>query len=256
MSYARSFSAKATVKEETRAEPSTAKTKTKVKVSSTPAPKETQTAAEYKAIGLRHDSTTLPLTGDLDPTELDFTEAHYAATVVQAAVSTNPSSIQERMTFQLQTLTSNPTTSHCSIFSFFSCIFMYTAQSVHLLRCARSIFSLLQASPGIPTSKVVPLPTQRTLWTVLRCPFAHMKSQENFYRKVQKTAIKTGDGCGPRCSVLDHLLARAYGAWCWHGGDDLGGASSGGWSARDNSVENRSANAPQKILAWEEDYRE
>jgi small subunit ribosomal protein S10 len=46
---------------------------------------------------------------------------------------------------------------------------------------------------GIPVSGVVSLPTKRTLWTVLRSPHVHKKSQENFERKVYKRAIKAWD---------------------------------------------------------------
>jgi small subunit ribosomal protein S10 len=46
------------------------------------------------------------------------------------------------------------------------------------------------SSLGIPASKVVSLPTKRRLWTVLRSPFVHKKSQENFERKTHKRAIK------------------------------------------------------------------
>ncbi|KAF5392328.1 hypothetical protein D9757_001366 [Collybiopsis confluens] len=49
------------------------------------------------------------------------------------------------------------------------------------------------SSLGIPTSKVVMLPTERRLWTVLRSPFAHKKSQENFERKTHKRMIKAWD---------------------------------------------------------------
>ncbi|KXN91850.1 37S ribosomal protein S10, mitochondrial [Leucoagaricus sp. SymC.cos] len=49
------------------------------------------------------------------------------------------------------------------------------------------------SSFGIPCSRVIHLPTQRRLWTVLRSPFAHKKSQENFERKVHKRAIKAWD---------------------------------------------------------------
>ncbi|KAJ3536633.1 hypothetical protein NMY22_g5947 [Coprinellus aureogranulatus] len=49
------------------------------------------------------------------------------------------------------------------------------------------------ASLGIPISKVVHLPTQRSLWTVPRSPFAHKKSQENFERRTHKRAIKAWD---------------------------------------------------------------
>lgn len=46
---------------------------------------------------------------------------------------------------------------------------------------------------GIPISRVVKLPTQRSLWTVPRSPFVHKKSQENFERKVHKRLIKAWD---------------------------------------------------------------
>ncbi|KAL9709032.1 mitochondrial 37S ribosomal protein rsm10 [Leucoagaricus gongylophorus] len=45
----------------------------------------------------------------------------------------------------------------------------------------------------IPTSPVIFLPTQRSLWTVIRSPFVHKKSQENFERKVHKRVIKAWD---------------------------------------------------------------
>jgi len=45
----------------------------------------------------------------------------------------------------------------------------------------------------IPITGPVFLPTQRSLWTVIRSPFAHKKSQENFQRNVHKRAIKAWD---------------------------------------------------------------
>lgn len=49
------------------------------------------------------------------------------------------------------------------------------------------------ASLGIPCSGVASLPTKRTLWTVIKGPFAHKKTQENFERRVHKRAIKAWD---------------------------------------------------------------
>ncbi|EAU81665.2 mitochondrial ribosomal small subunit [Coprinopsis cinerea okayama7 len=49
------------------------------------------------------------------------------------------------------------------------------------------------AALGIPISKTAHLPTQRSLWTVPRSPFAHKKSQENFERRTHKRAIKAWD---------------------------------------------------------------
>ncbi|KAH8109127.1 ribosomal protein S10 [Phellopilus nigrolimitatus] len=49
------------------------------------------------------------------------------------------------------------------------------------------------AALGIPVSQPVSLPTQRSMWTVLKGPFVHKKSQENFDRKVHKRVIKAWD---------------------------------------------------------------
>ncbi|KAK0461426.1 ribosomal protein S10 domain-containing protein [Desarmillaria tabescens] len=49
------------------------------------------------------------------------------------------------------------------------------------------------SSLAIPVSRVVMLPTQRSMWTVPRSPFAYKKSQENFERKVHKRMIKAWD---------------------------------------------------------------
>lgn len=46
---------------------------------------------------------------------------------------------------------------------------------------------------GIPASRPASLPTQRSLYTVLRGPFAHKKSQENFEKVVHKRALKVWD---------------------------------------------------------------
>ncbi|KZT35975.1 ribosomal protein S10, partial [Sistotremastrum suecicum HHB10207 ss-3] len=46
---------------------------------------------------------------------------------------------------------------------------------------------------GIPLSRPVSLPTQRSLWTVPRSPFVHKKSQENFERKTHKRLLKAWD---------------------------------------------------------------
>ncbi|GAA5990578.1 hypothetical protein JCM5350_001042 [Sporobolomyces pararoseus] len=64
------------------------------------------------------------------------------------------------------------------------------------LRSARAL--------GLPTSGAVALPTRTSLFTVPRSPFAHKKSQQNFWRKEHKRAIKVWDG-NPQ--VVDAWLA-------------------------------------------------
>ncbi|GAA5877008.1 hypothetical protein JCM8547_007491 [Rhodosporidiobolus lusitaniae] len=54
------------------------------------------------------------------------------------------------------------------------------------LRAARAL--------GLPTSGAVALPIRTSLFTVPRSPFAHKKSQQNFWRKEHKRAVKVYDG--------------------------------------------------------------
>lgn len=54
------------------------------------------------------------------------------------------------------------------------------------LRAARAL--------NLPTSGAISLPTRTSLYTVPRSPFAHKKSQENFWRKEHRRAIKVYDG--------------------------------------------------------------
>jgi small subunit ribosomal protein S10 len=56
---------------------------------------------------------------------------------------------------------------------------------------------------GIPISNVVALPRRRRLWTVIKGPFAHKKSQENFERITHKRAIKVWDADS---GVVDLLI--------------------------------------------------
>lgn len=63
----------------------------------------------------------------------------------------------------------------------------------HLLDISTHFATHAASSLAIPCSRPAYLPTKRTLWTVLRGPFAHKKSQENFERKVHKRVIKAWD---------------------------------------------------------------
>jgi small subunit ribosomal protein S10 len=62
-----------------------------------------------------------------------------------------------------------------------------------LLPLATHFATHAAAALAIPVSKVVPLPTKRSLWTVLKGPFIYKKNQENFERKVHKRYIKAWD---------------------------------------------------------------
>ncbi|GAA5795872.1 hypothetical protein HPULCUR_001234 [Helicostylum pulchrum] len=46
---------------------------------------------------------------------------------------------------------------------------------------------------GMPCSGTIPLPTQTSHWTVIRSPFVHKKSQENFERKTHKRLLQIKD---------------------------------------------------------------
>ena len=63
----------------------------------------------------------------------------------------------------------------------------------HLLDQFTHFASHSASALAIPVSRPAALPTQRSLWTVLKGPFAHKKKQENFERKVHKRVIKAWD---------------------------------------------------------------
>ena len=69
----------------------------------------------------------------------------------------------------------------------------FRSHHVPLLNLFTHFATHAASSLGMPVSQVVNLPTQRRLWTVIRSPFVHKKSQENFERKVHKRAIKAWD---------------------------------------------------------------
>ncbi|EIW52856.1 ribosomal protein S10 [Trametes versicolor FP-101664 SS1] len=64
------------------------------------------------------------------------------------------------------------------------------------------------AALGIPASKPVHLPTQRRLWTVIRGPFVHKKSQENFERRTHKRVIKAWDANPEAVDMLVQYLEK------------------------------------------------
>ncbi|KAI0739487.1 ribosomal protein S10 [Daedaleopsis nitida] len=64
------------------------------------------------------------------------------------------------------------------------------------------------AALGVPVSKPVHLPTQRRLWTVLRGPFVHKKSQENFERRTHKRVVKAWDAHPDVVNMLVQYLEK------------------------------------------------
>ncbi|EKM50425.1 uncharacterized protein PHACADRAFT_200369 [Phanerochaete carnosa HHB-10118-sp] len=64
---------------------------------------------------------------------------------------------------------------------------------ISLLQLFTHFVAHAAAALAIPISKPVPLPIQRSLWTVLKGPFVHKKAQENFSRKTHKRVIKAWD---------------------------------------------------------------
>ncbi|KIM37445.1 hypothetical protein M413DRAFT_77168, partial [Hebeloma cylindrosporum] len=69
----------------------------------------------------------------------------------------------------------------------------FRSHHIRLLNLFTHVAAHAASSLGIPVSKTASLPTKRRLWTVLRSPFVHKKSQENFERKTHKRAIKAWD---------------------------------------------------------------
>ncbi|CAL1702458.1 unnamed protein product [Somion occarium] len=69
----------------------------------------------------------------------------------------------------------------------------FRSYHVPLLNLFMHFASHAASALAIPISKPIPLPTQRSLWTVPRSPFVHKQAQENFERRTHKRAIKAWD---------------------------------------------------------------
>ncbi|KAH9475366.1 37S ribosomal protein S10, mitochondrial [Psilocybe cubensis] len=194
---------------------------------------KTEPVPEYEALGLRYDPSQLPIVQTLDPTQVDYSEEVYAASVVHGRSVHQP--FFHPRTHDIPVANIHFRSHHVKLLNLFTHFATHAASSL-----------------GIPTSKVVPLPTQRTLWTVLRSPFAHKKSQENFDRKVHKRAVKAWDadpevvqrwiaylrahamaGVGMRVTTWERLPL---------------GVGSRNIKTGDDNAENKNLNAPKEIL--------
>ncbi len=63
---------------------------------------------------------------------------------------------------------------------------------------------------GIPVSGPKPLPTRVEKWTVIKAPFVHAKSKENFERKTHKRVIRAWDS-NPEVVDLWFSILNKYG---------------------------------------------
>ncbi|BGP36924.1 mitochondrial 37S ribosomal protein rsm10 [Rhodotorula kratochvilovae] len=117
-----------------------------------------------------------------------------SSTLLQAADSTDPSPVFGRHAPLPQTHGVHVATLHLRSYTDSVPDLQFFTQFA--LRAARAL--------GLPTSGAVALPTRTSLYTVPRSPFAHKKSQQNFWRKEHKRAIKVWDG---NPAVVDAWLA-------------------------------------------------
>ncbi|KAJ7076010.1 hypothetical protein B0H15DRAFT_865136 [Mycena belliarum] len=117
------------------------------------------------------DTRRLPLPGPLPAT---YTEVEYAATVVPGRSIHRP--FRHPRTHALP----------AAQIQFRSHDTLTLSLFVHFATHAATAL-------GIPCSRAYSLPTRRQLWTVLRGPFAHKKSQENFERRVHRRGLKAWD---------------------------------------------------------------
>lgn len=120
------------------------------------------------------DPDLLPRRVSLDAFNGTFTEEQYASTLVHGRSIFRP--FVHPRTHSIPVASIHFRSHHPRLLDLFTHVATHAASSL-----------------GIPISGPVMLPTKRTLWTVIRSPFAHKKSQENFERKVHKRAIKAWD---------------------------------------------------------------
>ncbi|PIL32667.1 hypothetical protein GSI_05371 [Ganoderma sinense ZZ0214-1] len=140
-----------------------------------------QASLRHKTTAPTHTSTSSAIPS-LPPQPL--TEAKYAASVVHGRSLRPPHYLPKSHRIPVATL--HFRSYHPKLLDFF----------VHFATHAATAL-------GIPISKPVHLPTQRTLWTVLRGPFVHKKSQENFERRTHKRVLKAWDA---NPEVVDMLV--------------------------------------------------
>ncbi|KAF9474501.1 ribosomal protein S10 [Pholiota conissans] len=148
--------------------PATTKAKAKKEIAVAPSEKT------WQELGLKYDPETLPIEQTLDPNLAPFTEEDYAMTLIHGRSVHKP--FFHPRTHDIPVANIHFRSHHVKHLNLFTHFASHAATAL-----------------GIPASEVIALPTQRRLWTVLRSPFAHKKSQENFERKVHKRAIKAWD---------------------------------------------------------------
>lgn len=125
-------------------------------------------------IDVTWDPKDLPFRQTLDDSTREYTEREWAATLIHGRGVHNP--YYHPQTYGIPVASVHFRSHHIRLLEFFTHFASHAASSL-----------------GIPISRVARLPTQRTLWTVPRSPFAHKKAQENFDRRVHKRAIKAWD---------------------------------------------------------------
>ncbi len=106
--------------------------------------------------------------------DADITEAHIASTIVHGRSWVDP--YYHPRTHGIPSAVLHLRSYHLPLLILFSHFAQHAASAL-----------------GIPISKPTPLPVRRNLWTVIRGPFAHKKSQENFERRTYKRVIKAWD---------------------------------------------------------------
>jgi small subunit ribosomal protein S10 len=125
-------------------------------------------------IDLTWDPKDLPFRQTPDDSTREYAEREWAATLIHGRGVHNP--FYHPQTYGIPVASVHFRSHHIRLLEFFTHFASHAASSL-----------------GIPISRVARLPTQRTLWTVPRSPFAHKKAQENFDRRVHKRAIKAWD---------------------------------------------------------------
>ncbi|KAF9466685.1 hypothetical protein BDZ94DRAFT_1319209 [Collybia nuda] len=137
-------------------------------------PTPSHTGIRHRSEPLALDPKTLPLRTPLDARNSTFTELEYASTLVHGRSIYLPPFHPRTHGYPVANIQFR--SHHPRLLDLFTHFATHAAYSL-----------------GIPISRVCTLPTKRTLWTVLRSPFVHKKSQENFERRVHKRAIKAWD---------------------------------------------------------------
>jgi small subunit ribosomal protein S10 len=109
---------------------------------------------------------------------------------------------------QLPPRSQYPATFHEIKYGHPAAVLQLRAHHITLLNIAVHVSACAADALNIPISQPVSMPRKRELWTVIKSPFAHKKSQENFDRITYRRLIKAWDATPQTIKIWEQFLTK------------------------------------------------